>query len=273
MQLGERRTYRYAIVAIALVVLGLAFAGAEFRPTLLFGPQAAERGSGFLREFWPPRLDPPFLLRILRGLLDTVAIAIVGTAGAVLVGLPLGIAGSRSVVYGARFASGDGRSGPAARLLYAAARGVGAFLRSVPELIWAIIFVRILGLGPAPAIAAFALAYGGMLGKVYSEQIEEAAPAPVAALEAGGAGRLPAFLWGVFPQVAGRMASYTAYRFECAVRASTLMGFVGAGGLGFAIEISVQDYLWNEVVTEVALLALVVMAIETGSDAIRRSIA
>lgn len=272
MQLGDRNPSRYLAAAAGLAILVAAFVGAEFRPGALFGGPAGERAVGFLRAWWPPRVDPPFLTRIVKGAVDTVAIAAVGTFCAVLVGLPLGILGSRIVSQGALFAEGEARSSGAWRAVYFAARGIGAFFRSIPELIWAIVFVRILGLGPAPAIAAFAVAYGGMLGKVYSEQLEEARPAPVAALEAAGAARLPAFLWGVFPQVAGRMASYTAYRFECAVRASALMGFVGAGGLGFAIEVSVQDYLWNEVVTEVALLVLVVMAIETISDALRSRI-
>ena len=269
MQLGERRFSRYLAAVCGLGLLAAAFVGSEFRPGVLFGSSAADRASEFLRAWWPPRLDAPFLFRILKGAVDTVAIALVGMACAVVVGLPLGVLGSRIVTHGALFAEGEARAGRAGRAICLAGRLAGAFFRSIPELIWAIVFVRILGLGPAPAIAALAVAYGGMLGKVFSEQLEEARTAPAAALEAVGAGRFTTFVWGVFPQVAGRMASYTAYRFECAVRASALMGFVGAGGLGFAIEVSVQDYLWSEVVTEVALLVFVVMLIETASDGVR----
>jgi phosphonate transport system permease protein len=138
---------------------------------------------------------------------------------------------------------------------------------------WALLFVKVVGLGPLPAVLALGVAYGGLIGKVASEQMEDVAPRPVAALEAVGAGRAAAFAWGILPQAFPSMANYVAYRFECGVRASVLMGFVGAGGLGYELQVSFGDYLFGEVLTETAFLVAVVALIEWSSDILRRRLA
>lgn len=273
MQAGERRTFRWALAVALVAVLGGAFVGAEFNPGELFGERAARGARTFLEGAWPPRTDAEFLERLGMATLDTVAIAAVGTAFALVVGFPLAALGSRIVVFGSGFAAGGRRPGAGARAVLAAARGAGALFRSVPEVVWALLFVRVTGIGALPAVCALGVAYGGLFGKVFSEQMEDVAPRPVAALEAVGAGRAAAFAWGVLPQAFAPMASYAAYRFECAIRASALMGFVGAGGIGFQISVSSQDYLYGEVLTETAFLVAVVALIEWGSDRMRRWIA
>lgn len=270
---GERRVFRWVLPLVVLACVAGAFAGARFDPAALFGEHAARGARRFFAECWPPRTDGEFVLGLLRAAADTVAIAAAGTALALVVGLPLGVLGSRVFVCGASFATGDARAGALARSAWIAARGVSAVFRSVPEVVWALLFVRVMGLGPAPAIAALAVAYGGLLGKVFSEQLEDVPPRPVEALEAVGAGRLVAFAWGALPQACGSMVSYAAYRFECAIRASALMGFVGAGGIGFRIEVSSGDGLYGEVLTETAVLVAVVALVEWASDVVRRRIA
>jgi phosphonate transport system permease protein len=270
---GERTAFRWVLgLAVAAAVAG-AFRGAGFDPGALVGERAAAGAERFFSGCWPPRTDGEFLLRLAGATADTVATAAVGTAFALVVGLPLGIVGSRAFLLGAQFATGDVRASPLPRAAWVAARAASAVFRSVPDVVWALLFVRVTGLGALPAVAALGVAYGGLLGKVFSEQIEDVAVRPVAALEATGAGRVSAFLWGTLPQAFGPMASYAAYRFECAIRASALMGFVGAGGLGFQIEVSSSDSLYGEVLTETAFLVAVVAAVEWASDAMRRRLA
>ena len=272
-QAGERTTFRWiAGIVLAAGVLG-AFRGADVDAGLLLGDRAASGARTFLAECWPPRTDADFLALLARRTVDTVATALLGTIVAVAIGIPLGALASRNVVHGALFAGGEIRPGPGARAVFGSARAFCAFFRSIPEVVWALLFVRVTGLGPLPAVLAIGVAYGGLIGKVYSEQMEDVSPRPVAALEAVGAGRFAAFVWGVAPQAFGPMAGYAAYRFECAVRASVLMGFVGGGGLGYELQVSFGDYLFGEVATETAFLVAVVALIEWGSDVLRRRLA
>lgn len=273
VQAGERRTFRWLLALfVVLTVIG-AFAGAKFDPSALWGEHAARGARRFFQECWPPRTDTEFLLPLLGAAADTVAIAAVGTALALLVGFPLGVIGSRVFAFGSAFGDPTVRRGAGASALWVAARGVCAILRSIPEVVWALLFVRVTGLGALPAVAALGVAYGGLLGKVFSEQLEDVPMRPVAALEAVGAGRVAAFAWGALPQAIGSMIGYAAYRFECAIRASALMGLVGAGGLGFRIEVSSGDGLYGEVLTETLILVAIVALVEVASDAVRRRVA
>lgn len=270
---GERTAFRWIAAVLVLGAVAGAFAGAHFDPGALFGDRAAEGTRRFLSSSWPPRTDGEFLLRLTKATLDTLSIAVLGIAFALVVGVPLGILGSRTFVHGAQFATGEGDPSPIARAAWWAARTACSVFRSVPEIVWALLFVRVTGLGALPAIAALGIGYGGLLGKVFSEQLEDVPVRPVAALESVGAGRIAAFAWGTLPQALGSMASYGAYRFECAIRASALMGLVGAGGLGFEIEVSSGDSLYGEVLTETAFLIAVVAIVEWASDAMRRRLA
>lgn len=267
---GDRTTFRWIAAGVLAVAVVAAFRGAEFDAGVLFGARAREAGGRFLADCWPPRTDPAFLALLAGRTVDTIAIAVLGTLLALAIGLPLGALASRNVVYGAGFASGEASPSVAARGLWLAARAVSAAFRSVPDVVWALLFVKAVGLGPLPAIAALGVAYGGLIGKVFSEQIEDVAARPVAALESVGAGRAAALTWGMLPQAFGAMTAYTVYRFECAVRASVLMGFVGAGGLGYELQVSFGDYLFGEVLTETAFLVAIVGVIEWGGDALRR---
>ena len=103
-------------------------------------------------------------------------------------------------------------------------------LRSIPEIVWALLFVRAVGLGPTAGVLAIAITYAGMLGKVYAEIFESVDPLPARALLGSGASRLQAFFYGVLPQATGEMLSYSVYRWECAIRASVVMGLSALAG-------------------------------------------
>ncbi|MNC42242.1 Phosphate-import permease protein PhnE [compost metagenome] len=134
-------------------------------------------------------------------------------------------------------------------------------LRSIPEIVWALLFVRAVGLGPTAGVLAIAITYSGMLGKVYAEICESVDPRPARALLAAGSPRLAAFAYGVLPNAAAEMLSYTVYRWECAIRASVVMGFVGAGGLGQQIDLSMRMFAGGEVASMLlTFFALVLLA-------------
>ncbi len=124
-----------------------------------------------------------------------------------------------------------------------------AVLRGVPELVWALLFVRVFGLGPAAGVLALGITYGGMLGKVYGEILESSDARPARSLLEAGSGRLAALFYGLLPNAAQELVSYTVYRWECAVRASVVMGFVGAGGLGQLMDQSMKMLNGGEAAT------------------------
>jgi len=159
----------------------------------------------------------------------------------------------------ARIGPGPGGiRGAAARTVV---RGVLTALRSVPEVVWALVFVRALGLGPGAGVLALAVTYGGMLGKVYTEILESGDARPARALLEAGSGRLGALFYALVPGTAQELASYTVYRWECAVRASVVMGFVGAGGLGQLMDQSMKMLNGGEASTILlTFLALVILA-------------
>ena len=135
------------------------------------------------------------------------------------------------------------------------------FLRSIPELVWALVFVRVVGLGPTAGVLAIALTYGGMLGKVYGEILESGETHATETLLRNGSGRLQAFFYGLLPTSAAELTSYTVYRWECAIRSSVVLGFVGAGGLGQQLDNSMKMFEGGEVATMLLVfIALVALA-------------
>ena len=202
----------------ALVILWPLFQSAEVKPGALFDPANLKVIGNFLAGFLPPETGQEFLRYLAKATLETLAIATTGMALAILLAVPL-----------AYLASSAGRERAALNPL---TRSLLTILRGIPELVWALVFVRIFGLGPAAGVLALGLTYGGMLAKVYAEIIESVDATPANALRRSGASRPLSILYGLIPQAAKELSSYTVYRWECAIRASVVMGFVGAGGLG-----------------------------------------
>src|SRR5574343_2105388 len=200
----------------ALVVLWPLFQAAEVKPGALFEAGNLKVIGNFLAGFLPPETGAEFLGFLGKATLETLAIATTGMALAFLLAVPL-----------AYLATAAGREQTALNPL---TRSLLTLLRGIPELVWALLFVRVFGLGPAAGVLALGLTYGGMLAKVYAEILESIDAAPARALRHHGAGRPLAILYGLLPQASKELASYTVYRWECAIRASVVMGFVGAGG-------------------------------------------
>jgi phosphonate transport system permease protein len=231
---------------------------AEFKPWVLFTPESLKPTLRFLADFLPPRLDTEFLALVARETWRTVAIATVGLTLGLVIAVPLTLLSVRVLSVSGL----AGRMAPAPAALRIAVRVVLVVLRSVPELIWALVFVRVVGLGPTAGVLAIALTYGGMLGKVYAEILESGDAHATASLLRNGAGRLQAFFYGLLPQNAAELTSYTVYRWECAIRSSAVLGFVGAGGLGQQMDNSMKMFNGSEVST----MLLVFVVLVAGTD-------
>ena len=225
----------------------------EFRPWILFEPASLRSSLRFIAEFFPPKGGREFLALIAYESWRTVAIATCGMALALLLAIPLTLAATAVLSVSAL----PGRMNALPFVLRQAVRWLLIVLRSVPELVWALVFVRVVGLGPTAGVLAIALTYSGMLGKVYAEILESGETHATTALLRNGAGRLQAFFYGVLPTNAAELTSYTIYRWECAIRSSAVLGFVGAGGLGQQLITSLKMFNGAEVST--ILLVFVVL--------------
>jgi len=253
----------------ALALLAPMLWATEFKPWILFEPDSLRSTLGFVAAFFPPRIDVEFLHLIAYETWRTVAIATCGMALALLLAIPLTLAATTVLSVSAL----PGRMAPLPFVVRQAVRGLLILLRSVPELVWALVFVRVVGLGPTAGVLAIALTYAGMLGKVYAEILESGESQPAVALLRNGSGRLQAFLFGVLPTNAAELTSYTVYRWECAIRSSAVLGFVGAGGLGQQLITSLKMFNGAEVSTILLVFVALVWLADWVSERLRKVLA
>ena len=254
----------------ALVLLWPLLHLAEFHPAALVDPANVQVMGSFLRGFLPPSVAPDFLHELLTATLQTLAIATAGTALAFAIALPLAVCATRSLSVSA-IGPANGRW--RGRVLRQGVRTVMVLLRSVPEIVWALMFVRATGLGPAAGVMALAITYGGMLAKVYSEILEATDARPARALLQAGSGRLAALCFGLLPLAAEELVSYTVYRWECAIRAAVVMGFVGAGGLGQLMDQALKGFVPSEASSISLVFLLLVMLADAVSLVLRKVLA
>ena len=253
------------IVFSIVLVWPLAVA-TEFRPGVLFEPENMRISAEFIGSFFPPVLEPDLLWRIVGATWTTVAIATAGMVMALTIAFPLTILSTRVLSISAI----SGRMNTLPFVVRQAIRWVLIFLRSIPELVWALVFVRVEGLGPTAGVLAIALTYGGMLGKVYGEILESGETTPTETLLRNGSGRMQAFFYGLLPQNVMELTSYTVYRWECAIRSSVVLGFVGAGGLGQELDNSMKMFNGGEVSTMLIVFILLVALADAVSAFFRK---
>lgn len=256
------------IIAIALLCPMLVWS--EFKPWVLFDAQSLAATGRFLAAFLPPAHSPEFLQLVAEATWQTVAMATAGMALALLGAIPLTLIVTERLSISRL---GTGRMGIAGRLIRQTVRWLLILLRSVPELVWALLLVRIVGLGPTAGVLAIALTYCGMLGKVYAEILESSDAHATDTLLKNGSGRLKALLYGALPESASELVSYTVYRWECAIRGSVVMGFVGAGGLGQRMDESMKMLAGGEVATMLMIFVLLVACADWVSKLLRRRLA
>jgi len=205
-------------------------------------------------DAWPP--DFSRWQHWGRPLLETLAMSVAGTALGLLVALPLGIVAARTVCPAKLGA-------PVLLLLHA--------IRSIPCLVWGIIYVAAVGFGPLPGVLALASHSAGMLGKFCAELLEHTDPAAGNALRSQGVSELGVLRFAVLPQILPRLADITLYRWEHNLRAATTLGVVGAGGLGLEIITAFHLFEYREALALVGVLLLLVTLINLAGARIRAS--
>jgi phosphonate transport system permease protein len=254
---------------VALVLLAPALVATEFRIWTLFSSDNLKITAKFLGDFFPPKVEPGFLGMVAREAWRTVAIATAGVTLALLLAIPLAVA-STSVL---SVSSLPGRMHALPFVFRQGIRWLLIVLRSIPELVWALVFVRVVGLGATAGVLAIALTYAGMLGKVYCEILESGETHATHALLRNGSGRLQAFFYALLPQNALELTGYTVYRWECAIRSSAVLGFVGAGGLGQQMDVSMKMFNGAEVSTMLLVFVLLVWVADLASARLRKVLA
>lgn len=223
--------------------------------------------ANFAHGLLPPDLSPAFLRVVAVATVRTLGIAIAGTALAIVFGLPLGLLATPGLWRRGPLVAGE-RRGPSAALSWAAG-SLARFLRAVPDLVWALLFVVGFGLGPLPGTLALGVNTAGVLARVYADLFEAVPPGPVLALHATGASRLQAFAAAIWPQARPSLVAYTLYAFECNVRAAAVLGFVGAGGIGQEINLSMRLFEYGQVTTLLATFIALVLITDAASRRLR----
>jgi len=239
----NRLYFQLTFWAAFAVLAGLAFRWSEFDLVVL-----ATSGPRFAEVFG--RLTPPdwsVTGLVLRSAMETLMIALAGTTIAVIVSLPIGFLAATNV-------SPVWVATPIKAVLGA--------IRSIPLIVVAVIFVAAVGLGPFPGALAIAFHSIGMLGKFYAEEFESSDQGIIDAIRGTGAGWLQTIRYGLFSQSVPQVVAFTVYRFEMNFRDATVLGLVGAGGIGYYIRAYVGSFQYERVCVLLVIIALVVFALD-----------
>lgn len=194
-------------------------------------------------------------------MVETVFLALMGTAMGVVFAVPLSFLGARNLAHG-----------PVGLAVYGASRTVLNVFRSVEPLILATVFAVWVGIGPFAGVLALGVHSVASLGKLYSEAIEAIDPGPIEAVEATGASRLQVIRYAVIPQIVPQFIAFTIYRWDINVRMSTVIGFVGGGGIGFLLMQYINLLLWQKAATAVWAITLVVALMDYLSARVREKV-
>lgn len=195
---------------------------------------------------------------ILRGLMQSVAMALLGTLVAAILAVPLGFLGARNIVLNA--------------LAHFSVRRLYDGFRGIDQLIWALAFVRAFGLGPLAGLMAIIMAEIFVLAKLFAEAVENTDRAPADAITAVGGRKLLAIRFGVLPQIWPVLVAQVLYAFESNARSAAILGVVGAGGIGLQIAERIKVRYWDEVAFIIILILITVAVIDRLSATLRRRV-
>jgi phosphonate transport system permease protein len=201
-------------------------------------------------------------IEVLKRIVETIFLALMGTTFAIVVSIPLSFLAARNLM----------SHNLVSMTVYYIARTFLNVLRSIEVLILAVIFVAAVGIGPFAGVLALTLHSIATLGKLYSEAIESIDPGPIEAITATGANRIQVIIYAVLPQFIPQFISFTLYKWDINVRMSTIIGFVGGGGIGFILIQYINLLKWNQASTAIIAIAIVVIAMDYASARIRAAV-
>jgi len=274
---GETRlTLKNIFVLVGLIAfLTWSYRGAEIEVSQLFSRDSFEQIFIYLKKLFPPDFSAPVLRETWKGAVETFAISFMGTLMAVAIALSVVFFASRNLIFSGLLYEFEPKQGwrRGARILpYLMAKSILNLLRTVPEMVWALIFVFLVGLGPFPGVLALGVHTGGVLGKLFGEVLEDVNAQPIESLQATGANRLQILFYGIMPQVLPQFISYTLYRWEVNIRVAAVLGLVGAGGLGQRIHIAISLFLENQLLTLIMAIYVLVTMVDYLSAYLRRRV-
>ncbi|MES2349810.1 MAG: phosphonate ABC transporter, permease protein PhnE [Pseudomonadota bacterium] len=245
-----------SLMALLAVLIAASFATLPLKWREFFTAEAVNSTLELLAGFAPPDLSAPFLVKTGWATIETMAMSALGTLLAVIAGLAFSLPAS-------------GRFGKAPRALMRSALNV---LRSIPELVWASILLIASGLGPFGGTLALGAHTAGVLGRLFADSLENAAPLPEQTLRTNGASAGAAFFYATLPQTLPQMLSYTLYRWENNIRAAAILGVVGAGGLGQMLKYHLSLFQTEKAATVILAMLLLVALVDAVSFAMRRAL-
>jgi phosphonate transport system permease protein len=241
------------LVVIVLLIVA-SFVYLSLNPLALFTKQAMSDIAVYTARFFPPDLSITFLQKVWSGILQTLAISALATLLAAVVSLFLALPAA-------------GEFGHSAKVV---TRFFLNFLRSVPELVWAVLMVLAVGLGPFAGTLALALHTTGVLGRLFGETLENHPPQATRALRLAGASNAQAFMYGALPGIYSQLLSYSLYRWEMNIRMATILGFVGAGGLGQILYYELSLLHEQQASTVIMAMLVLVIGVDMISNKLRR---
>jgi len=250
-------------IAVTLGFVGaiiFCWRAADIRPAILFAPGTLAAVWAFIRGLIPPDFSPDFLRIVVTAIIRTASLAIAGTTLAIAIGLPLGVMSTPTLWQRGVLLAGEppGAVKLAVAWFSRTCRALLGFLRAVPDLMWGLLFVVAVGLGPLAGVLALAVSYGGVLGRVYADVFEDVDSRALEALHATGATRTQVFIRAIWPQAKPAIVAYTLYLLECCARSASVLGLIGAGGIGYEINLSMRLFEYGQVLTLIlALIGLV----------------
>jgi phosphonate transport system permease protein len=269
---NRRFLWRMLGYAVLLAVVGASFYLAGFSPEHFSEANILKNMLRFSRGMFPPDFAKEFMLSLGPLLMQTLAISILGTLMGVVIGGILAIPATSTLVLVRR--DSPGAQSHAERgvrwSVFWATRLLLNLLRSIPDLVWVLVCIVVVGIGPFAGTLAIGIHTGGVLGKLYAEALEEVPQQPVEALRALGAGPIQLLVWAVWPQAKRMIAGYTVLRWETNLRISAILGLVGGGGLGQAIYNNVQLGFYSRLATLLIVIYMLVMASDWIGDHVSR---
>ncbi|MEA5446581.1 phosphonate ABC transporter, permease protein PhnE [Gammaproteobacteria bacterium AB-CW1] len=245
-------TWLILVIFLALFIQGLSGAG--------FTPDRLLRGAGNLGSFFAQAMPPDFsrIGPIAKAMYETFQMALVGVTFGVILSLPMALLCARN-------------TSPAAPVRVVC-RGTVATLRTIPDLVWALIFVVAVGLGPLAGILAIIMDTIGFCARFFSERVEEIRPGPSEALASTGAGRMQVITGAVLPEAFPSFVATSLFAVEKAVRSAVVLGLVGAGGIGVELNTAMTMFRYDQALTIIMIILVVVIGVEQLSSAIRRRV-